>query len=465
MASYQDLLDAIARVRAATGTPDAWMAGLSGADLAVVTNPVNVTAPGVVDAVLAKIRAQHRDVFGEAPEPQQGSAADAIRAAETSLAQQNSLSAQVDLQVITAVLNAHSTHDTGRDSLDALQDEIEAAVTTRTDLDTPAGARAFQRYLIDKLRDIRTVVETAGLDATSKASLAAALASLYSAATPTAEPEPETRTPPMTVEPVRDAAPPAPSPAPPPPPVPADPIDDALLDPLLAEDPGPQTPGPAAASPPMAAPMIPSAPAMPAFGGGGGLPGGSGAGLAPAAEPLLAGRRDAPDITPAEDLLPEEDPLDLPADEEPVDETAGDADTEPAAATADPTLVHLPDGDTVTAPSPQLAAAITAAVAGTPIPEAFRAQGITLPAPGTPVASPVDPARLQPGDIGMLTDRHAVALGNGKALFNNRIEPIASVTGPSFLGWEHPPEPGPGDPPAKSDRPTPTRPAVTAGPS
>lgn len=463
MASYQDLLDAIARVRAATGTPDAWMAGLSGADLAVVTNPVNVIAPGVVDAVLAKIRAEHRDVFGEIPEPQQGSAAEAIRAAETSLAQQNSLSAQVDLQVITAVLNAHSTHDTGRDELDALQDEIEAAVTTRTDLDTPAGARAFQRYLIDKLRDIRTVVETAGLDATSKASLAAALASLYSAATPATEQEPETRTPPKAVEPARDTAPAAPSPVPPP--VPADPIDDPLLDPLLAEDPGPQTPGPAPApaSPPMAAPMIPSAPAMPAFGGG--VPGGSSAGLAPAAEPLLAPPRDAPDITPAEDLLSEEDPLDLPADDEPVDETAGEADTEPAAATADPTLVHLPDGDTVTAPSPQLAAAISAAVAGTPIPEAFRAQGIALPAPGTPVASPVDPARLQPGDVGMLTDRHAVALGNGKALFNNRIEPIASVTGPSFLGWEHPPEPGPADPPAKSDRPTPTRPAVTAGPS
>lgn len=203
MASYQDLLDAIARVRAATGSPDAWMTGLSGDDLAVVTNPLNVTAPDAVDGVLAKIAAQHRDVFGAAREPQQGSAADAIRVAETSLAQQNSLSAQVDLQVITAVLNAHSTHDAGRDALDALQDEIEAAVTTRTDLDTPAGARAFQRYLIDKLRDIRTVVETAGLDATSKASLAAALASLYSAATPATEPgpEPETRTPPKAVEP------------------------------------------------------------------------------------------------------------------------------------------------------------------------------------------------------------------------------------------------------------------------
>ena len=45
VASYQDLLDAIARVGAATGDPDAWMAGLSGADLAVVTTPVSVVRP------------------------------------------------------------------------------------------------------------------------------------------------------------------------------------------------------------------------------------------------------------------------------------------------------------------------------------------------------------------------------------------------------------------------------------
>jgi hypothetical protein len=113
------------------------------------------------------------------PDPAEGAAADAIRAAETALAHQKSLTAQVDLQVVTAVLNAHAAHADGAAALDALQNEIESAVVTRTDLDTPAGARAFQRYLIDKLRDIRTVVETADLDATSKASLAAALASLY----------------------------------------------------------------------------------------------------------------------------------------------------------------------------------------------------------------------------------------------------------------------------------------------
>lgn len=459
MASYQDLLDAIARVRAATGDPDAWMIGLSGEDLAVATNPLGGTAPGGVDAVLAKIRAQHTEVFGQSAQPQQGSAADAIRTAETSLAQQNSLSAQIDLQVITAVLNAHSTHAAGRDSLDVLQDEIEAAVTTRTDLDTPAGARAFQRYLIDKLRDIRTVVETAGLDATSKASLAAALASLYSAATPAVEPDPEKGAAPTAVDRPPERPPAAD-------PLPSEPLDDPLADAFLADEPLASAPAPAPA-PALAAPVTPpmpaSVPAMPSFGGGGGLPTSSPAGPLSLPEPLTAPLRGPQDL-PTDDVLPEE-PVDLETEAPAEADALDDADTVPAAADGDSTLVQLPDGETITAPTPQLAAAITAAVAGTPIPEAFKAQGIIIAPAGAPVTHPVDPARLLPGDIGMLTDRHAVALGNGKAVFNSRIEPISSVTGPSFLGWEHPPEPGTGAAPTTSDRPTPTRPAVTAGPS
>ncbi len=39
---------------------------------------------------------------------------------------------------------------------------------TRPDLDTPAGARDFQRFLIGKPRDIRAVVMNASLDDTSK---------------------------------------------------------------------------------------------------------------------------------------------------------------------------------------------------------------------------------------------------------------------------------------------------------
>src|SRR5271163_3604819 len=101
------------------------------------------------------------------PEHQEGDAADAIRNAEVALAHQNSTTAQVDLQVVTAVLNAHQKTAAGTQALNRLQRDIEGAVATRSDLDTPAGARDFQRYLIGKLRDIRAVVASASLDATS----------------------------------------------------------------------------------------------------------------------------------------------------------------------------------------------------------------------------------------------------------------------------------------------------------
>ena len=48
----------------------------------------------------------------------------------------------------------------------------------------------------------------------------------------------------------------------------------------------------------------------------------------------------------------------------------------------------LPTGETVTAASPELAAAIKAAASGAPIADAFQQQGITIPPPGTAVSAP-----------------------------------------------------------------------------
>ncbi|BBX10795.1 DUF4226 domain-containing protein [Mycolicibacterium aichiense] len=460
MASYQDLLDVIARVGAVTGDSRAWLTGLSDTDIATITSPVNVVSPSAIDNVVAKIRAQHRAALDPAASSDQttgvgeGLAAEAIRTAETSLAHQNSMSAQLDLQVITAVLNAHAVHSAGREALDGLQRDIETAVAARTDLDTPAGARAFQRYLIDKLRDIKTVVETAGLDATSKASLAAALASLYVGATPDA-----------VAEDAPDARPAAATPAEPAVDVPADVGPDPFTDALLPDDLAPSAPDAAAAAQPVPAPMIPPMAGIPATGGGsgGGVPAGPSP-VPPAFDNLAPARLPSTDTSDLlDDPLPDEPIDDAPIDSEPADDTgaAEEPDVPPA---DDSTVVTLPNGETVTAPTPQLAAAITAAVAGTPIPEAFRQQGIMIPPPGTAVSHPVEAARVLPGDIGMLTDRHALALGNGKAVLNNQIQPITSVAGPSFLGWEHPPEPGAGAITPKPDQPAPTRPAVTAGP-
>jgi hypothetical protein len=74
------------------------------------------------------------------------------------------------------------------------------------------------------------------------------------------------------------------------------------------------------------------------------------------------------------------------------------------------------------------------------------------------VPNPVDPAQLAPGDIGIFTDRHALALGESRALVDGQIQHIITVTGPSFLGWEHPPVPV--SAPDKTAPPAPTRPAV-----
>jgi hypothetical protein len=503
VATHQDLLDAINRVRAATGDRDAWQSGLSGEDIASACNPLS--SPAALGTVLTKIVASHPEAFTSAagpaappPRANEGAAAEAIREAETALAHQKSTAAQVDLQVVTAVLNAHSANAAGAAELDRLQREIEAAVQSRTDLDTPAGAREFQRFLIGKLREIRTVVDTAGLDATSKAALAAALASLYASATtesapPTAtgevresesEPPPSVSTSrgpgderPRPDEPAVSTGPREPEPALAPefgdlPDMSASPWD--VGGPLLGVggppwDTGslPPQPIPAAAMPvpPAMAPPPMTAPAMtPAPAWGGTAPSGGG-GLPPLPD---FGRPDLSrdfDFEPGTDEPPPDRDTDPPPraeqDVDPEGAAVEDVGPDEAPAPADPHAVELPDGQTVSAPSPQIAAAITAAVAGTPIPEAFRQQGIVLPPPGYPVAAPVDAAMLAPGDIGVLADRHALALGNGTTLLDNQIQPIANVVGPGFLGWQHPPGPTTTNPQPPAV-PAPIGPAQTA---
>jgi hypothetical protein len=483
VADYRDLLDAIARVRAATGDPAAWQTGLSGDDIAVASRPVS--SPDAIGAVLAKVIAAHRDVFATAPvpavpppRPREGAAADAIRRAESALAQQHSTAAQADLQVVRAVLEAHATQAAGEAQLDRVQQEIEAAVRSRTALDTPAGAREFQRFLIGELRDIQTVLDTASLDATSHAALASALAALYAASSPD--------------EPTKTGKQPAPAPEPQsaqhdsPESISADgpvdlPVDiptdvPAYYAAAPADSGAPPAPAAMAATP--TAPAMPPA-AAPAWGAGmpGSLPSGGGfpalpgsdfAGLSPGSglDTGFGSGLDPTERRHRSDALDHlldpavADPQPEPA-VDPADDPAEEPDPQTADEPADPaTEVLLPDGNTIAAPTPALAAAITAAAAGTPIPQAFAQQGMVLPPPGSVVTVPLNPARLIAGDIGLFTDRHAVALGNGKALLDGQIQPISAVTGPGFLGWQQPPRPEP--PTNTPEVPAPYRPAETA---
>ncbi|OBG64010.1 hypothetical protein A9X05_07915 [Mycobacterium sp. E3298] len=453
MSAHEELLAAVKDVRDRTGDPNAWQAGLSPGELAAVITPT--TRPEQLQAIAGKIRQQ----LAAPPDRERGEAAEAIAHAEAALAHQNSASSQLDMQVITAILNAHLNAVDGSEALTRLQQDTEAAVRMRSDLDTPAGARDFQRFLIGKLRDIRSVVLNARLDDTSKSALMAAWTSLYDASK-----SPDERASDRAVG--TDAETAAST---------GDSDWDPLLDSLLADDPGLATDdlsgtgtpeagtAPTAPIAPVPPPMPSVAPGLPSFGATPtGLPlpalGGE-----ERTDPMLRGLDDEGPVDPSE----RPDPKTESGSDEPGDQhddggrEAAAAENEPAA--AGPTTVTLPDGESVTAASPQLAAAIKAAVGGVAIPDAFQQQGITIPPPGSAVTNPIEPTRVSPADIGIFIDRHALALGPGKALLDGQIQDIATVTGPSFLGWEHPPAPAAAvTPPTRPDTPTPTRPAASS---
>jgi Domain of unknown function (DUF4226) len=472
MATLDELRAAIDHVTACTGDNAAWRRGLSSADLAAVS--ASVIDPAAGSGLLAKIRAGHPTLFdprtGAPTTPtarpgQSGVAADAMKSAEDALVRQNSRIAAVDLQVITAIANAHSETERGNQRLRQLQRDIEGAVRTRTDLDTPAGARDFQRFLIGKLREIGSVIETADLDSASKAALVGAWTALYrssGASEPTDQPAP--------------AASSVPTASPPPttvelPPYGVDPAD------------------PAGATVPMAAMAAPSPPAHPAAGPGAALPPlpmASLGALSPpvsqlspeplrdnrlsddASEQRLARSEDRELDELLDELLaePVEQPRDAePRAPEPSGETAETAEPPDAAAQSAPdpgaaTRVPLPDGSVVNAPTVALAHVMRAALAGTPVPEAFGAQGITVPPPGSAVGVPVDPSRVVAGDVGMFMEHQALALDAQRAWLRGQVQPVGAVTGPSFLGWLHPPAPSavPAD-----GVPPPNRPAAAPG--
>ena len=505
MSSYAEVVAAIDQVTRATGDVDSWKIDL---DPTITDLTVLAQRPQVWDVVLESLWRRYPTLFDPlthlpvsglpgtrdvGPAPLQGDGAEAIRTAEAALTKQHSTVAMLDLQVITAVLSAHATTAAGARALAALQRDIESAVRTRTDLDTPAGARDFQRYLIGKLREIGAVVEAAGLDATSKATLAGAWNALYDAATGPATPGPEPDPP---VAPQRPAPPAAPGPQASPagpgglPPGELAPYDEL---PPYGELPGelppygdippyadlpPETVAPAAAPPvntgaaapaPAPASALPL-PALPSLGGpiGGesaAAPSGSlrPAGLdalfgpePPLAEDLPGQRSTAEDLDPDEPDADESDP----DESDRADADRGDAD--PGEQPEPPRTVELPGGDRISVADPKLAAALTATLAGTPLREAFTAQGIVLPEPGSPVPQPLDPGRIRTGDIAVFSDRLAVALDDTRAWHDGQIQPIANVSGPSFLGWQHLPTVGaaavpPGQP---GQTPAPTRPAA-----
>lgn len=427
---------------------------------------------------------------GSTPD-QEGAGIDAVKTLEEALKGQNSKAAAADRQLVEAVMDATSNTDAGKRKLAALQQSIEDAVERQTTLDTPMGASEFQKFLLTKQKEIIDVIEQADLDDKSKREILAGLSALYDApgspedtkgnqdggdnADSSASGEGNAAGTDQSSTTTGGAAPAAAGPD-------AaglgDPLADLLSDPSLTDPAllgGTDSPLGALGS---QMPQMPSIPSIPGLGGGG-MPGlfGGGAPASSGLADLLKPKGDDPAEDPASissllndpalagDYPGPNDPGDPGADkpgslldqpDEPNDEdkpgekTDNEAPTPgapvpgplapPAPPGSGPTEVHLPNGETVTAPNPQLANVSKAVAAGTPIGDAFRQNGMTVPPPGAAVPNPVDPSRITMGAIGQFSDHQVYALSKDLVYMNGQIHPIADAAGPGFLGWIPAPE-------------------------
>jgi hypothetical protein len=404
-------------------------------------------------------------------EQQSGRAADAVKKLQDELKNRYGTISDAEEKLSEVMLNAHATTADGQQRLNDIQHKIIDAINNPSlSLETPAGEEAFLRFLRGQVKDIGDVVNSGDLTAEDQGKAARALGELYGEDAAGEHPGHDKDTDPSTSGAPAPPDTPAPAPAAPPraladPMVtdpglgPADPMPEPLSDALGGEP----LDGLGADSLPGFASMLPGA-----LGGLGGL--GAGpldglSGLAGQAAPLAGLAPQLGDDRPAdhdsdagddktghdtkgEQVSDNKDPQagsgQHAGDQQPgiqPDQTAG-AGAPPAGLAPVPaptTVVSLPDGSNATARTPALAQAVKAHLAGTPVEAAYRAAGIQLPPPGTPVTHPVDPSSLSCGTIGMFKDHYVVALSSVKAYQDGQVMPLAAVaSSPDFLGWVDP---------------------------
>ena len=434
---------------------------------------------------------------GNTPDdPQQGEGTDAAKKLEDSLKKVNTKVAEADRTLAEAVLNAHSNTVAGKQKLANIQQAISDAVTRQPALDTQLGAREFSKFLLSKQKDILDVVSSADLDDKSKTAILAGLGYLNGAAAgddgPDRKPDDKDKEKDKEKDKQSDNsgsnngtnggntgggggdAPPA-APA-----GPTGPGNDAGTDPLssLLSDPGLLGGDGGAGANPLSnlASGLPSMmPQMPSMGGGGlgglpGLLGGGGGdqggnGLADALNKpnhhsddttlkSLLDPSNSPDPThsgdpsggkpdsPLDPAKHDDKPGDKPSNENPTPGTPVPAPLAPPVPPGSgPTQVQLPNGQTVTAPNPQMANVTKLIAQGTPIADAFHQNGMSWPPPpGTPVHTPTDPSRITMGSVGQFADHQVYAINKDLVVINGQIKPIAAASGPGFLGWMAPPD-------------------------
>lgn len=426
---------------------------------------------------------------------QQGAVAAAVKKLEDSLKKQNSQVADADRSLAEAVLNAHANVVAGQQKLASMQQSIEDAVSKQTALDTPVGAREFSKFLLSKQKDLLDLATNADLDDKSKTAILAGLAYLNGSAL--SDPDDPKKGGPDNkpgdpgnggqtgqgggggagaADPGAGAGAGGPG------------NDAGLTDPLssLLSDPGLGGENPLGGLTSGLGSMIPSMgggglggiPGM--FGGGGSSPGSGGL-----SDPLDRPNDHHGDDRDLKSLLDPGNSNDSPHEgghpgdkpDSPLDPNKqGDKPNNdnptpgapvpgplapPAPAGSGPTQVQLPNGQTVTAPNPQMANVTKLVAQGTPIADAFHQNGMAWPPPpGAPVHTPTDPSRITMGTVGQFADHQVYAINKDLVVINGQIKPISEASGPGFLGWMPPPD----VPTAPAAPPTITTSAVTPTP-
>ncbi|MGZ4514614.1 MAG: DUF4226 domain-containing protein [Mycobacterium sp.] len=86
-----------------------------------------------------------------------------MQARQSALAGQHGTVADADRVLAEVLTSAHAAMREGARRLDAIAEQIDHATVHQASLavDTPMGAREFQRFLLDKQREITAVVEDA----------------------------------------------------------------------------------------------------------------------------------------------------------------------------------------------------------------------------------------------------------------------------------------------------------------
>ncbi|MDD7811613.1 DUF4226 domain-containing protein [Mycobacterium sp. CSUR Q5927] len=110
-----------------------------------------------------------------------GAHADAARESEAALAGRLRTTAQLDRAFVATVRGAAQVALLGRRRLDDIEAEIRDALANQQALalDTPAGARQFQRFLTVKTRDIHRVVADTASDSRARAAAVRSLGGGY----------------------------------------------------------------------------------------------------------------------------------------------------------------------------------------------------------------------------------------------------------------------------------------------